>query len=92
MSYRHHSGNSFDLKLLKRNYHPLKSFCSTFFLLSYVSMYHDFQCEYQSPSNRINQNGVGAGWAKGAYICKCRKGYYDKNQHQSAFNGILVES
>ncbi|XP_012340711.1 probable G-protein coupled receptor CG31760 isoform X7 [Apis florea] len=50
------------------------------------------QCEYQSPSNRINQNGVGAGWAKGAYICKCRKGYYDKNQHQSAFNGILVET
>ncbi|CAL7943846.1 unnamed protein product [Xylocopa violacea] len=50
------------------------------------------QCEYQSPSNRINQNGVGAGWAKGAYICKCRKGYYSPTQHQSAFDGILVEA
>ncbi|XP_034186218.1 putative G-protein coupled receptor CG31760 isoform X3 [Osmia lignaria lignaria] len=50
------------------------------------------RCEYQSPGNRINQNGVGAGWVKGAYICKCRKGYYSTNQHQSGFDGILVEA
>ncbi|KAK9310598.1 hypothetical protein QLX08_000145 [Tetragonisca angustula] len=50
------------------------------------------QCEYQTPNNRINQNGVGAGWAKGAYVCKCRKGYYSNNQYQSVFDGILVEA
>lgn len=50
------------------------------------------QCEYQSPNNRINKNGVGAGWAKGAYVCKCRKGYYSTSQHQSVFDGILVEA
>ncbi|XP_050476291.1 probable G-protein coupled receptor CG31760 isoform X5 [Bombus flavifrons] len=50
------------------------------------------QCEYQSPNNRINENGVGAGWAKGAYVCKCRKGYYSTSQHQSVFDGILVEA
>ncbi|XP_026667674.1 probable G-protein coupled receptor CG31760 isoform X2 [Ceratina calcarata] len=49
------------------------------------------QCEYQSPSNRINENGVGAGWAKGAYVCRCRKGYYSTTQ-QSVFDGILVEA
>lgn len=50
------------------------------------------QCEYQGPSSRINQNGVGAGWAKGAYTCKCRKGYYSANHHQSGFDGSLVEA
>lgn len=52
---------------------------------------YGLQCEYQSPNNRINENGVGAGWAKGAYVCKCRKGYYSTSQHQSVFDGILVE-
>ena len=46
------------------------------------------QCEYQSPYNV----GVGSGWTKGAYVCKCRKGYYSISQHRSGFDGILVEA
>ncbi|XP_076636392.1 putative G-protein coupled receptor CG31760 isoform X2 [Colletes latitarsis] len=46
------------------------------------------QCEYQSPYNV----GVGGRWAKGAYVCKCRKGYYSTSQHRSGFDGILVEA
>ncbi|XP_012273164.1 probable G-protein coupled receptor CG31760 [Orussus abietinus] len=49
------------------------------------------QCEYQGPSSRINENGVGAGWAKGAYVCKCRQGFYSMNHHRSGFAGELVE-
>lgn len=39
----------------------------------------------------MNENGVGAGWAKGAYVCKCRQGFYSVNHHRSGFDGILVE-
>ncbi|XP_076246865.1 putative G-protein coupled receptor CG31760 isoform X4 [Calliopsis andreniformis] len=46
------------------------------------------ECEYQSPYNVA----INSGWAKGAYICKCRKGYYSTNQHRSGFDGVLVEA
>lgn len=46
---------------------------------------------YQGPGSRVNENGVGAGWAKGAYVCKCRQGFYSVSHHQSGFNGSLVE-
>ncbi|XP_053980397.1 probable G-protein coupled receptor CG31760 isoform X1 [Hylaeus volcanicus] len=46
------------------------------------------QCEYQSPYNV----GVSGRWARGAYVCKCRKGYYSTSQHRSGFDGILVEA
>lgn len=39
----------------------------------------------------MNENGVGAGWAKGAYVCKCRQGFYSVSHHRSGFDGILVE-
>ncbi|XP_014602858.1 PREDICTED: probable G-protein coupled receptor CG31760 isoform X3 [Polistes canadensis] len=50
------------------------------------------QCEYYSPNGKINEHGVGAGWAKGAYICKCRQGFYGRNHQQTGFDGILVEA
>ncbi|KAL6439270.1 hypothetical protein ACFW04_003865 [Cataglyphis niger] len=50
------------------------------------------QCVYQSPDSRINENGVGAGWAKGAYMCKCRQGFYSPSHHRAGFDGILVEA
>ncbi|XP_036142472.1 probable G-protein coupled receptor CG31760 isoform X2 [Monomorium pharaonis] len=50
------------------------------------------QCVYQGPSNRVNENGVGAGWAKGAYVCKCRQGFYSISHHRSGFDGSLVEA
>ncbi|XP_076662126.1 putative G-protein coupled receptor CG31760 isoform X3 [Halictus rubicundus] len=53
------------------------------------------QCEYQSPHNMGSAHqkiGVGSRWAKGAYVCKCRKGYYNPSQHQYGFDGILVEA
>lgn len=49
------------------------------------------QCEYQSPASRVNGKTIGAGWMKGAYICRCRMGYYTASHHQSGFNGTLVE-
>ncbi|XP_011343093.1 probable G-protein coupled receptor CG31760 isoform X3 [Ooceraea biroi] len=48
------------------------------------------QCVYQGPASRMN--GVGAGWAKGAYVCKCRQGFYSTSQHRVGFDGILVEA
>ncbi|XP_011876133.1 PREDICTED: probable G-protein coupled receptor CG31760 isoform X2 [Vollenhovia emeryi] len=50
------------------------------------------QCVYQGPGSRVNENGVGAGWAKGAYVCKCRQGFYSVSHHRSGFDGILVEA
>ncbi|XP_018309084.1 probable G-protein coupled receptor CG31760 isoform X4 [Mycetomoellerius zeteki] len=50
------------------------------------------QCVYQGPSSRVNQNGVGAGWTKGAYMCKCRQGFYSIRHHPMGFEGILVEA
>ncbi|KAI4499691.1 hypothetical protein M0802_005261 [Mischocyttarus mexicanus] len=50
------------------------------------------QCEYYSPNGKINEHGVGAGWAKGAYVCKCRQGFYGTNHQQTGFDGILVEA
>lgn len=50
------------------------------------------QCVYQGPGSlRVNENGVGAGWAKGAYVCKCRQGFYSTSHHRAGFDGILVE-
>ncbi|KAF7384097.1 hypothetical protein HZH66_012347 [Vespula vulgaris] len=49
------------------------------------------QCEYHSPNGKINEHGVGAGWAKGAYVCKCRQGFYGTNLQRTGFDGILVE-
>ena len=46
---------------------------------------------YQGPGSRVNQNGVGAGWTKGAYVCKCRQGFYSMRHHLTGFEGILVE-
>ncbi|XP_071633602.1 probable G-protein coupled receptor CG31760 isoform X1 [Temnothorax longispinosus] len=51
------------------------------------------QCVYQGPGSRVNENGVGAGWAKGAYVCKCRQGFYSVSHHRLGdFHGILVEA
>ncbi|XP_018344922.1 PREDICTED: probable G-protein coupled receptor CG31760 isoform X4 [Trachymyrmex septentrionalis] len=50
------------------------------------------QCVYQGPGSRVNQNGVGAGWTKGAYVCKCRQGFYSIRHHLTGFEGILVEA
>ncbi|XP_077274300.1 putative G-protein coupled receptor CG31760 isoform X2 [Temnothorax americanus] len=51
------------------------------------------QCVYQGPGSRVNENGVGAGWAKGAYVCKCRQGFYSVTHHRLGdFHGILVEA
>ncbi|XP_011633889.1 probable G-protein coupled receptor CG31760 isoform X2 [Pogonomyrmex barbatus] len=50
------------------------------------------QCVYQGPESRVNGNRVGAGWAKGAYICKCRQGFYSVNHHRPGFDGFLVEA
>ncbi|XP_043680276.1 probable G-protein coupled receptor CG31760 isoform X2 [Vespula pensylvanica] len=50
------------------------------------------QCEYHSPNGKINEHGVGAGWAKGAYVCKCRQGFYGTNLQRTGFDGILVEA
>lgn len=50
------------------------------------------QCVYQGPGSRVNENGVGAGWAKGAYVCKCRQGFYSTSHHRTGFDGILVEA
>ncbi|XP_011268534.2 probable G-protein coupled receptor CG31760 isoform X2 [Camponotus floridanus] len=47
------------------------------------------ECVYQSPGNRVNE---GAGWAKGAYMCKCRQGFYSTSHHRDGFDGILVEA
>ncbi|XP_048509846.1 probable G-protein coupled receptor CG31760 isoform X2 [Athalia rosae] len=50
------------------------------------------QCEYQSPTSRTNGKTIGAGWMKGAYVCRCRPGYYTASHHQFGFNGTLVEA
>ncbi|XP_012214859.2 probable G-protein coupled receptor CG31760 isoform X3 [Linepithema humile] len=50
------------------------------------------QCVYQGPGSRVNENGVGAGWAKGAYACKCRQGFYSTSHQRTGFDGILVEA
>lgn len=50
------------------------------------------QCIYQGPGSRVNENGVGAGWAKGAYVCKCRQGFYSTSSHRTGFDGNLVET
>ncbi|XP_019698907.2 probable G-protein coupled receptor CG31760 isoform X1 [Harpegnathos saltator] len=50
------------------------------------------QCVYQGPDNRVNENGVGAGWSKGAYACKCRQGFYSVSHQRAGFDGILVEA
>ncbi|XP_029158629.1 probable G-protein coupled receptor CG31760 isoform X2 [Nylanderia fulva] len=50
------------------------------------------QCVYQGPGSRVNENGVGAGWAKGAYVCKCRQGFYSTTHYRTGFDGILVEA
>ncbi|XP_015591851.1 probable G-protein coupled receptor CG31760 isoform X2 [Cephus cinctus] len=50
------------------------------------------QCEYQPRSSRTNENGVGAGWAKGAYVCKCRQGFYTVTHQSTGFDGTLVEA
>ncbi|XP_041982226.1 probable G-protein coupled receptor CG31760 [Aricia agestis] len=42
-------------------------------------------------SYRANRDaGRHAGWARGAYVCKCRPGYYSPT-HPEGFNGSLVE-
>ncbi|XP_029678239.1 probable G-protein coupled receptor CG31760 isoform X1 [Formica exsecta] len=50
------------------------------------------QCVYQGPDSRVNENGVGAGWTKGAYMCKCRQGFYSLSHHRAGFDGSLVEA
>lgn len=57
-----------------------------------VNCYFDcIQCDYRSPQERTNDNGVGAGWTKGAYVCRCRAGFYTTGNHHSGFDGSLVE-
>ncbi|KAL0117393.1 hypothetical protein PUN28_010313 [Cardiocondyla obscurior] len=63
-----------------------------FFMGSHKCHVDTTQCVYQGPGSRMNENGVGAGWAKGAYVCKCRQGFYSISHHRSGFDGILVEA
>lgn len=79
MSYRHYA-SKYQVLLLR--YLEKEIIFSNFFI---------FQCVYQSPDSRMNENGVGAGWAKGAYMCKCRQGFYSPSHHRAGFDGILVE-
>ncbi|KAK0170883.1 hypothetical protein PV328_008674 [Microctonus aethiopoides] len=60
------------------------------------------QCEYRSQTNRkysdIYQSSAAPGWVKGAYICKCRNGFYSVDATNTiedeppGFDGILVEA
>ncbi|XP_011313486.1 probable G-protein coupled receptor CG31760, partial [Fopius arisanus] len=59
------------------------------------------QCVYNEAHTRKNRGRggatVGPGWVKGAYICKCREGFYSpitsiRNGEAAVFDGELVEA
>ncbi|KAK0178549.1 hypothetical protein PV327_007428 [Microctonus hyperodae] len=60
------------------------------------------QCEYRGQANRkksdIYQLSVAPGWVKGAYICRCRIGFYSVDATNTigneppGFDGTLVEA
>ncbi|XP_077301085.1 putative G-protein coupled receptor CG31760 [Arctopsyche grandis] len=48
------------------------------------------QCEYRAGKGAGGGAGAGGGWARGAYVCRCRQGFYSPT-HPDGFNGSLVE-
>ncbi|XP_034935933.1 probable G-protein coupled receptor CG31760 isoform X2 [Chelonus insularis] len=60
------------------------------------------QCEYRGPSSHknaeISMSTVAPGWVKGAYVCRCRDGFYSLDtrtttgEEPAAFDGVLVEA
>ncbi|XP_044579400.1 probable G-protein coupled receptor CG31760 isoform X2 [Cotesia glomerata] len=62
------------------------------------------QCEYRGPSSsssrsaEISVSPIAPGWVKGAYVCRCRDGFYSLDlssaagRELAAFDGVLVEA
>lgn len=50
------------------------------------------QCEYKPTRglSLLTISAVGRNWARGAYTCRCKKGYFSPH-HNGSFNGSLVE-
>lgn len=47
------------------------------------------KCHNSTQCIFVHRNG-GSGWRRGAYVCKCRRGFYTLQQQN--FNGTLVEA
>ncbi|KAG8037680.1 hypothetical protein G9C98_005891 [Cotesia typhae] len=61
------------------------------------------QCEYRGPSSSSSSSSssnssIAPGWVKGAYVCRCRDGFYSLDlssaagKELAAFDGVLVEA